>query len=619
MGTDFLFLCYHQGLFSELDTSSSGVLADYIAYAIIAPCKMVLGFWWNESKVTLANKHLAMPIKFRVQSAFSSCLIKTYKKLGFVAPIPVAMKNWSPKLYKLLTVDFWGMKDFQKGTGSSSFTSANIPVLLAVLVYLAHKSVIKLGQSLTSEVFNLFNTYGCYKQTAEYRTPANKKNWPESVTTTWAESLRMQFTISGSNPEPRREMDLYQIISLLLYGTDDEDDGKGEELHEAAEFRAMVEEAIQDLTVKKIRKMLEEKDWATAIKYDAEAQNHRNPIPFLNGKEYDLIQKAESNEERIDKMVLLRKDYLAKALNLSIHIEIASMQEEDEVEENDTSLRFLQKPAGKEKKFSKCPKPFLALAPMEQLLTTYVKRKVDYFQEPTSIWAELDRVEVSDWSLPADHKNPFPVPGAASLKDPPIPRKDQASAGSTNASQEPEKGGETQDPSAGTMEVVEESATPDETKQTGIREDPHSSPKADAPVESIPENDRPSTPVTTLQDEDEAPLSKVKKRLDAKVADESPTDTSSESGGPPTPVQNDKVEDVVPVSQANTRGLGKRSASSPAHKKPTAAKKPKTTKAAPATPSKAGGHSGKGGKGGAGKGNGRRKPNKSPADGKNLG
>jgi hypothetical protein len=133
-------------------------------------------------------------------SAFSSALIRTYKELGFMAPIPKDMATWSPHLFKLLTESFFEEEVFKKSTSDTSYTCSNIPVLVAVLVHLEDKGIICCGNTLTKEVKPLFHSAGLYQDTRHWL----EDGWPDltdGITETWANTL--QTTYSGLKRLPR--------------------------------------------------------------------------------------------------------------------------------------------------------------------------------------------------------------------------------------------------------------------------------------------------------------------------------------------------------------------------------------------------------------------------------
>lgn len=365
-----------------------------------------------------------------------------------MAPIPKDMATWSPHLFKLLTESFFEEEVFKKSTSDTSYTCSNIPVLVAVLVHLEDKGIICCGNTLTKEVKPLFHSAGLYQDTRHWL----EDGWPDltdGITETWANTLQTTFRVTVGQKGGAQELELPQIIKMLLYGTYKEVDGTVSPTSKS--LREKTNEAIQGLTMSKLRKMLMDPNSMSASTAaaalvardaaDGEAPPDRLPNPFLNKKEMTQIMgDEESSPEDIQhRMEILRKDHLAKAMNLSIHIAIhnADSEEQDEfvIPEGEASknpdwgrLKFLTKPkppiavAGKkgkkgkkgntdsgegsdgtaevaEKPVKDQPTPVLfqevrAFADgMDQLCS----RKANYEAKPTEIWEELKKLSSIDW------------------------------------------------------------------------------------------------------------------------------------------------------------------------------------------------------------------------------
>jgi hypothetical protein len=444
---------FEQGLFSEGDSSDSIVLANYIAFAILSPCRLIMDFWWSEnSDVYITFKNL-LAIKYRIQSAFSFNLIKTYKKLGFMAPIPKDMEKWSPSLFKLLTVDLFLTPEFQKKTGPFTYTCTNIPVLVAIVVYLAVHDIIFIGDKLILGVKELFNTKGAYKVTNGWRN--EKPPWPTTVNRSWANTLQMKFSIGKAGTA----LELLDIICLLLYGRTHL--GKHVKKLQPT-WRAEVDEVIQGLSAKKLLSMLTDGKWKKDKDTTMQAKPAAAINPFLSKPQIQAIHKLESNQAKVAMMSELAKNHLAKAMNLFIHMEMhtqGSAQVDDVADANDKNdfgrLNFLKKPkakSGKPKedeidksgepdeddssddeeekddkptvqKTSNVPQAFQALQSLESLMTSIVGGKVDYTAKPSEVWESVAKIPVEEW-LAATPKSTVEQPKSQpAVKVPRIPTK----------------------------------------------------------------------------------------------------------------------------------------------------------------------------------------------------
>ena len=119
-------------------------------------------------------------------------------------------------------------------------------------------------------------------------------------------------------------MRLPQMIKLLLYGN--HEDVNGQVLPLATYLREHVNDAVDELTTFRLKSMLKTgvilppAGAAGVADLEADAvESNRVPNPFLNKKELKHIMGDGEDEYDVitERLVSLRKDYLAKAMNLS--------------------------------------------------------------------------------------------------------------------------------------------------------------------------------------------------------------------------------------------------------------------------------------------------------------
>jgi hypothetical protein len=234
-----------KGFFSTEDTSDPNTMAEYLATCVMGPCRLITGYSVEKYKQALfKSQEKTKPTNFRYHSCVSYALITTYKILGHMASIPIEMGTWSPKLFVLLTQTFYQIDYFKKVSSSTTYTCTNIPVLVAILVYLEWKEVLSFEQSM-KRFSQCFIKRGALKCTRKWRMDGA---WPQKIqNNTWV-SL-MPFTVA-TRDEDQISMQLHEAIILLLYGTEDQDMSTNitDQQFDLPGFRTKVNAAIQDLT-----------------------------------------------------------------------------------------------------------------------------------------------------------------------------------------------------------------------------------------------------------------------------------------------------------------------------------------------------------------------------------
>ena len=499
-------------------------------------------------------------LKFRLQSAFSSALIHTYLQLGFMVKIPKTMEAWSKRLFELLTVNFFEVEEFRKTSNvmqNSCYTCSNIPVLVAILVILEDKGVISCGDSLLANVKKHFNAKGMHKRT---KTWIDKSSWPEADVEkkhSWAGTIQTDFIVMGA-PQPNNKMQLHEMINLLVHGNDK--NINGELLPKAQFLRPLVCEALKDLKIGRLRRMIMEgpvKDVPAAGLVDRLADDERTvkmTNPFTSKKELETIMVKNVDDEldheaMVERMQHLRRDFLAKALNLSLHLKIldSGSDLQDDHEPNEASkdkkkqdfgrLKFLMrpKPPKKPKKDKKAkatdkaegdddddddeeeevevdkgaaanaasntnksvvPTLFQRLWQFETDMTMACTNKcqnVDYTAKPRDIWENLKKITISEWDQDMvqdpDPEDQTSLKRTRSRGTPPAWCPD-------NWSLDPHEDGSGSEASWNSTEEIAKNTTP---KRKG---------KAKTDLTASPEHEHTSSE----EDEDDRPLSQLSKK-----------------------------------------------------------------------------------------------------------
>jgi hypothetical protein len=251
-----------------------------------------------------------------------------------MAPIPKEMQTWSPKLYSLLVDDFYKSDVFKRPLGSThSFTCTNIPVLVAILVYLDHKLVISFHENAHKLVARHYSK-GAFLWTRNQR---KKKEWPipHGDGICWTFFMKLKIDTFDDEEEDddeatiRERGQLHSVLNLLLYGHWDLKKLGKPVSPGTVLFREKVDNMIQDLTFSMIEDLVSKSNvldsvlWKSNVTVPTDGPDNDNelpPDPFITKDEAKSIFQAESKEKRRQIMEEIRKNYIAKAMNISLHL-----------------------------------------------------------------------------------------------------------------------------------------------------------------------------------------------------------------------------------------------------------------------------------------------------------
>jgi hypothetical protein len=310
-----------QGFFSAQDTADPNAMAEYLKTCVIAPCRLLVDYSVERYKQPLMNQECMKPIIYRCNSSVSSALIKTYKFLGHMAPIPSAMSEWSPSLFKLLTSDLEQIDYLRKSSPVGIFTSTNIPALVGILIYLEYKDLFSFSSTVDT-YGSLFVKKGGLKLTKHRR---SKGAWPKTKNeTTWASAMPFKVALSVDEDIV---MDLHQAIGLLLYGGIETKVLPGTDLSQfdLVKFRQAVNEAIQSLTPVELLSILREgrgKSLAAGEPFsgpDDSGKTPRVPMPYLTAPQLKGLPQSDRPQDQLKFLTSLHLDLCAKVLNVGIH------------------------------------------------------------------------------------------------------------------------------------------------------------------------------------------------------------------------------------------------------------------------------------------------------------
>jgi hypothetical protein len=262
---------------------------------------------------------------FRVSSSISYAVVKTYRHFGHMAPVPSTVATWAKNLHHVLTDQFL-LKNvvFKRKTLGDQFTCTNIPVLLSLVCYLHRFDVIKLGHIAKSAEDNHM-AKGSYKYAHKNR--QFKIDFPLECDQTWVNEMPFWIEASGELFE------FQDFIKYLWYGRE----GVAEDAA-LDELRSDVNKATASITINILENFygkgelsfldIPGKAVVGAASKDKEGDKKKNLNPFLEKRAVLNVCEAKK-EDRVDMLDDMRKDCLAKALNITLHMKMMKATDGD--------------------------------------------------------------------------------------------------------------------------------------------------------------------------------------------------------------------------------------------------------------------------------------------------
>lgn len=322
-----------------------------------------------------------------------------------MAPIPQDSELWAPNLFKILTEGFYEIDYFKREKSGDKYTCTNIPLLVALLVYLNMKDIIQLV--IAEDAANKHHSKGALLYTHHNR----KKNqegqieFPAVCPHSWANIFPLHVKYRGF----KTGMELPEFIVALFYG---------EPTETMIRLRKEVGEATKTLKIGRLQSLLAKGEYEAPGKgkNTEESEHKEKPLnPYLENRIVQNVMDAE-REERFEMLDALRKDALARALNISIHMDIISAydntddeneaQDEQEQEQEQANhkagkskkskeadlgrLQFLVRRKGK-RMAGPVPKCFADVRSLEAQLDNLIREdsSLDFKASPKAIWDHL--------------------------------------------------------------------------------------------------------------------------------------------------------------------------------------------------------------------------------------
>jgi hypothetical protein len=418
-------------------------MSEYLVTSFIAPCMLISAYCCKDKYKRFEKKREAIATGiFRFHSSISFSLINTYRLLGHMAPIPESMEDWSKKLYDLLTTGFYKQEYFKK-CAFNKFTCTNIPVLVAILVFLESKKVFSFETSV-SEMNKKHHSKGSLSWTHRWI----KNNFEASEDDMQWNTLLPFFM---DTPHHRRKnFQLHEGICLLLTGGKRSNiNGTNNEYPAAPggveRFRNAVNSAIQDLSYTTIINLLKESKFSSPTLV---VRRVRDINPYLPNPEIKALLGQPTKIFQVAELEATKLDLLAKAFNVQVCIEMLNSCDSDQETEQDKKpsavgkgqavdlgqFKFLSKPIIKKKgkrqysevdESSVVPEAIKDYAREASVLlkTKLDKTKIDFQAEPDFVWGKLQTLgeeEVSEDSEEEDAESATTPPMV------PIPKKGRA-------------------------------------------------------------------------------------------------------------------------------------------------------------------------------------------------
>ena len=134
-----------------------------------------------------------------------------------MAPIPMEMDKWSPSLFKLLTVDFFETKSYKKVAPNDKYTTSNIPVLVALIIFLEREGVLNF-QSMMETARGQHHSKGSLKCTYAARSGSKTDpcSWADIRQKTWLTKLpfRVQMLLKDGS---HVKLSFCELVQFILF------------------------------------------------------------------------------------------------------------------------------------------------------------------------------------------------------------------------------------------------------------------------------------------------------------------------------------------------------------------------------------------------------------------
>jgi hypothetical protein len=390
-------------------------MAEYLFTSVIGPCSLIV----EHTLDTHGSIHteLLKPCKFRFKSCVAHALLKTYKILGHMVPIPATLEAWCFPLYHVLTAKIIEIDGFKK-MNAEHYTCTNIPLLVVILVLLERKGVVcfKKNQERLSAAHH---SKGSWVQTRTYR-KKGINNWPRtSENQSW--NLNIPFKVTVQN----KEVELHEFIHLLLHGKDCKDMPGLKDI-KIAKFKKEVHLAMthllvtEGITIDHMHYLARhgKKPAQKTASEPVEVESY-TPNPFFTQAELKGLFKDEKIErdQKIELLENLQADAMARLTNITVHLAHLNKNQsplppsEKEVEETVTAnlnkaqktsctlgeLKYLIKPNKKD------PSSILTQPPLFGQTSKLKKFITDAVEETTvdlgkpNFWSYLTHAGRSCW------------------------------------------------------------------------------------------------------------------------------------------------------------------------------------------------------------------------------
>lgn len=286
----------------------------------------ILGTYGGKTYDTGANK---IAKKFRVQSSFAFDLIKTYKHFGHMVPIPNSMFGWAPKLYGVLTKEFLLHNNVKRVTAGDTYTCTNIPVLVALLIYLDQSGKVIELKSMAAKVQKHHHCKGSLMYTHKKRMLLS--DFPVACSLSWVSLFPFQIQLKEeTKADP---MALHEFIEFLWYSPGQADSLVGRVREKVKTVTNKLEMADLNMIIQKGDSYDKAKDKSTGAGAGAEEEHKAKKVnPFLEKKQVAKVWKAP-REERIGLLEDIRADMIAKAQNISFHMSVLQAYDNSDEEQ----------------------------------------------------------------------------------------------------------------------------------------------------------------------------------------------------------------------------------------------------------------------------------------------
>jgi len=342
---------------------------EYLVYGIFRPIELITE---EIFRTQLRGENIKTEkLKHYLRNIFADQIFKIYDEYGLRVRIPETLSNEAPNFASMLNNEFLECPFLQKDLLNGKQTSTNVPFILAIIVLMIRKEIVKVSTKLGNEVKTLFNT-------REGTIKANEKIFQSGIrggrgsgrqsTMYYANQVHILFTWGG-----RKDMELRDLFQAIVYRVSPFDDPTVEDVDTSTAPAGVSEANRRKQHFRKVNDvydhlvdlandenvpgtkpsqvilhtlMFKEKEEKKKVLKKVEAvqritgwlstHDMSNVKSIVKNKDYNEEVKKQKIFDELTKM---KKTFYAKATNIEMHLNLWSESTVDLTMDDDSSAK----------------------------------------------------------------------------------------------------------------------------------------------------------------------------------------------------------------------------------------------------------------------------------------